>query len=245
MTEAVVGAALTLRAVVKTLGGSDRRFRLSVDALDLMPGDVAALTGPSGSGKSTLLEIIALANRPDAAETFVIGGRDGAIDIVALMAADDRTGMAALRARRIGFVLQTGGLVPFLTVAENVALPLQLAGREDIGDGAALLDALGISALARAWPAGLSVGQRQRVAVARALVHRPALLLADEPTAALDPGAKARTIELILDLAARFGAAVLVATHERDLFADRPVRRLRIETMSSESVVEARLEETT
>lgn len=243
MILAAAEAVLTLRAAVKTLGGADRRFRLSVEALDLMPGDVAALTGPSGSGKSTLLEIIALASRPDAAETFVIGGRGGAVDVAALLATDDRAGLAALRARRIGFVLQTGGLVPFLTVAENVALPLRLAGREDNGDCAALLDALGLAKLSKAWPAELSVGQRQRAAVARALVHRPALLLADEPTAALDPDAKMRTIELILDLAARFGAAVLVATHERAVFADRPVRRLRIETTSGETLVEARLEE--
>jgi putative ABC transport system ATP-binding protein len=187
---------------------------------------------------------VSVAHYPDAAAAFVIGGRAGPVDVMALIAADDRAGAAALRARRIGFVLQTGGLAPFLTVAENVALPLRLAGRRDDGDAAQVLEALGLGALKKAWPADLSVGQRQRVAVARAVVHRPALLLADEPTAALDPEAKAITLALILDLAARFGAAVLIATHERDLFADRAVRRLTIRTAAAGAGVEARLEET-
>lgn len=243
MTDAAAaGPALSLRGLRKTVGGADRRFALEADALDLVAGKVTLLTGPSGSGKSTLLEIAGLASRPDAVRRFEIATEAGPVDAGALLARGDRTALAALRAGSLGFVLQTGGLVPFLTVAENLALAQTLAGRPDAARAAALLEALGLEGLDRATPAGLSVGQRQRAAVARALAHRPAVLLADEPTAALDPASKAQTASLLVDAALRFGAAVLVATHEPAAFADAAARRYRLAVTTGPQGATARLE---
>ncbi len=234
--------ALSLRGLKKTLGGADRRFIMEAAALDLPAGRLTVLTGPSGSGKSTLLELIGLASRPDAVDAFTIAGASGEIDIAGLIAAGDVAALAEIRATGLGFVLQTGGLLPFLTVVENLDLAQKLAGRPDAQAAHALLDALGIADLASAWPAALSVGQRQRAAVARALAHRPALLLADEPTAALDPENKARAAALVLDVAERFGAAVLVATHERGVFAAEGVAVVTLVTQTDGGDVAARLE---
>lgn len=222
-------AALTLRGVEKTWASADRRFTFTVDALDLGRGEVVALTGASGSGKSTLLEIVGLACRPDRARRFEMNGTEGRADVAALHHRCDARGLASLRARRIGYVLQTGALLPFLTIAENVALPQRLAGREDPDEAAWLLERLDLGGIGRAYPADVSVGQRQRAAIARAMAHRPQLLLADEPTAALDPPNKVRVIDLFLELAARSRAAVLIATHERALVEGRGLRRLEVD----------------
>jgi putative ABC transport system ATP-binding protein len=218
---------LAMAGVVLTRDSADRRFVLEVEELSLARGEMVALTGASGSGKSTLLEIAGLAARPDRAARLEIAGRDGPVDATALHARGDRAALAALRAR-IGFVLQSGALLPFLTVAENVALCQRLAGRADPEGAAGLIEALGLAPVAQAWPSALSVGQRQRAAIARAAAHDPAVILADEPTAALDPPTKLRVADLLRRLADETGAAVLVATHERELFDSRADRCVEI-----------------
>jgi len=235
MSEARAGArVLGMRGVEKTWSGSDRSFTLRVHAFDLAAGEVVALVGASGSGKSTFLEIAGLATRPDRAAAFTMGGAGGPADAGRMHARRDSRGLAALRARRIGFVLQTGALLPFLTVAENVRLAQSLAGRGTPREADALLGRLGLAAAARAYPAELSVGQRQRAAIARAVAHRPAIVLADEPTAALDPPNKDRVVELFLELAADLGAAVVVATHEAQAVAGRAHRTVRVATAVTE-----------
>lgn len=207
----------------------DRRFVLEASGLLLGAGDALCLVGPSGCGKSTLIHLLALALKPDAASHFLLQTGEGRrIDLAALWRRDDDGALAALRARHCGYVLQTGGLLPFLTVRDNIALVQRLAGRAawPVAD---LAERLGLSALLEALPERLSVGQRQRVAVARAVAHGPDLILADEPTAALDPDSGALVMGLLLELVRESGAALVVATHDLEMVDRLALPRLAAE----------------
>ena len=214
------GAGLArIRRVIKRRQGADRAFELHIEALSVHRGQALALVGPSGCGKSTLIDLLALALRPDDGDAFVLSQDDNgdAADILGLWRADKLDHLARLRARRFGYVLQTGGLLPFLTVGNNVALPQRLAGKPDSARVRDLAARLGIAETLDDLPGRLSVGQRQRVAIARALAHRPPIVLADEPTASLDPINAGTVFELFLELVAENGAALVVATHDRDM----------------------------
>ncbi|MEV8563228.1 ABC transporter ATP-binding protein [Streptomyces sp. NPDC051917] len=176
-------------------------------SLTVAPGEALAILGPSGSGKSTLLNLIAGLDRPSTGTVTVAGVR---VDELG------ETGSARYRRTSVGMVFQFFNLLDDLTVADNVVLPAQLAGMargEAAGRAAELLQALGIDRLARAYPGRLSGGERQRVAVARALMNRPALLLADEPTGALDSKAGEDVRELLNDLHAD-GQTIVLVTHD-------------------------------
>lgn len=201
---------LRLEGVVATRRAGGAAFTLEVEALRLDPGALVAVTGASGTGKSTLLDVAALARRPDAVGRLEVAG----IDAAALWARGASDALAGLRARHFGYVLQTGGLVPFLTIGANAELAQDLAGRRDQTHLAALAERLGIGALLNRMPASLSVGQRQRAAILRALAHRPALVLADEPTASVHPDMAAAILALLAEQAREAGAAVLLATHD-------------------------------
>jgi putative ABC transport system ATP-binding protein len=176
-------------------------------SLTVAPGEAVAILGPSGSGKSTLLNLIAGLDRPSTGTVTVAGVR---VDTLG------EAGAARYRREHIGMVFQFFNLLDDLTVADNVALPAQLAG---MGRGEArrrtaeLLDVLGIGRHAQAYPGRLSGGQRQRVAVARALMNRPALLLADEPTGALDSAAGENVRQLLSELHAD-GQTIVLVTHD-------------------------------
>lgn len=208
------------------LGGDDRGFALEVESLRLAPGEVVGIVGPSGCGKSTLIDLLALLRRPQRASRWWLGK----IDVAALWQRRDLQACAALRAERVGVVLQTGGLLPSLPVRENVLLAQRLLGRLDLGWVDGLLQALDLLPLAARLPAQLSVGQRQRVAIARALAHRPALLLADEPTAALGIDHAPAAMDLLLALARDSGAALLIVSHDIELLERRqiPLRRCAV-----------------
>ncbi|MGH7117821.1 MAG: ATP-binding cassette domain-containing protein [Acetobacteraceae bacterium] len=209
-------ALLTVRELERTLG--NHGFTLDVASLDLAAGDRVAVVGPSGSGKSTLLGLLALALAPDRSARFVVWPPgSGPIDIAALWHQRRREALARLRARLIGFVPQTGGLLPFLSIAANIALPLSILGTDGGVAAAALAAALGIGHLLARRPHEISVGERQRAAVARALIAGPALLLADEPTAALHPSQAEAAMSLLVIAAAETRAALLVATHDEPL----------------------------
>jgi putative ABC transport system ATP-binding protein len=175
-------------------------------SLDVPGGTSVAVVGPSGCGKSTLLGLLGGLGLPTAGTVRV-----GPAVVSAL---DDRA-RAAFRRAAVGYVYQNDNLLPFLTVEENVAL--QRALTADGGDPAAparLLDRLGLGPLAHRVPDQLSGGQRQRAAIARAVVHRPNLLLADEPTGALDPHNAAVVVDLLLEAGQALGATLVVATHD-------------------------------
>jgi putative ABC transport system ATP-binding protein len=188
-------------------------FALEVPSLVLSPGEAVAVVGPSGCGKSTLIDVLALLRRPDAARCFEVLGED----IAALWANGGADACSAFRAERIGVVLQTGGLLPSLTVWENVTLSQQLLDRPDASWARSLLEALDLATLGQRFPSQLSIGQRQRVAVARALAHRPALVLADEPTAALGAEHAGPALDLLLTIGRAVGAALVIASHDRAL----------------------------
>lgn len=196
---------LKVEGLVKTVPGGRSLFG-GLD-LSLAPGEFVAVTGESGAGKSTLLNLIAGLDTPDAG-TVMIGG----VDIASL----DDDGRTALRRDRVGFVFQAFHVLPHLDLAHNVALPLALQGREareSLLAAEAMLEAVGLGGRGGAYPRELSGGELQRVAVARALVHRPGLILADEPTGNLDPETAARTLALFVDRVREAGTAVLLVTH--------------------------------
>jgi putative ABC transport system ATP-binding protein len=186
-------------------------------SLAMRSGEFVALLGESGVGKSTLLNCIAGMEIADAGRIDVAGQ-----DLAAL----DDDGRARLRRQHIGFVFQAFHVLPHLTVAENVALPLLLLGRPDPARVAALLDAVGLGGLGERMPAQLSGGQLQRVAIARAVVHAPALILADEPTGNLDPDTAERVLDVLRAQVRGAGAACLLVTHSAAAaaHADRVLR---------------------
>jgi len=206
-------ASVEVRSVSKAFDeGERRRDVLSDLSLTVAPGEVVALVGRSGSGKSTLLNVIAGIDRPSAGRIAVDG------QVVSELAERERT---LFRRRHMGFVFQFFNLLPTLTVEENVRLPLELVGRG--GDGAAraqvarLLGAVGLADRAGAFPDRLSGGEQQRVAVARALAHDPGLVLADEPTGALDGQTGQTVLELLLSLARDRQRSVILVTHSREV----------------------------
>lgn len=207
-------------------GQGNQSFSVELPELALARGEVAAITGPSGCGKSTLLEMIGLILAPADIERFDLGDPQ-AVDVAALLRGDAQALLADLRARRLGFVLQTGGLLPYLTARQNIFLTRRMAGLcapdDRLNDAAGRL---GIDRVLDKFPHQLSIGERQRVAFLRAIAHRPDLLLADEPTAALDPVQARHLFELIIELASQWNVAALVVTHDWNLVADCGIRKL-------------------
>ncbi len=205
-----------MRGVVKRYG-SGRGVRSVLDGVDLdvMPGELVAVTGRSGSGKSTLLHLLGGLDRADAGSIRVAG-----VQV-------DRMGgseLTDLRRHRIGFVFQFFHLLPELTGAENVILPARLAGdgRRAKARAAELIEQLGVTGAARQLPITMSGGEQQRLAIARALVHRPQLVLADEPIGNLDRESGHGVLALLREVAVD-GRAVILVTHDREAadLADR------------------------
>ncbi|HTW11476.1 MAG TPA: ABC transporter ATP-binding protein [Solirubrobacteraceae bacterium] len=186
----------------------------------VQPGEVVALGGPSGSGKTTLLQLIGSLDRPSSGTIMV--------DDVAV---HELTHPAAFRRDTVGFVFQLHHLLPSLTVQENVELTLiaaRMRKRERAERSLALLDEVGLTGRERDFPSSLSGGERQRVAVARALAGHPRLLLADEPTGALDSVASQRIWNLLLSVRENHGTTIIIASHDQTLLqhADRAINLL-------------------
>jgi putative ABC transport system ATP-binding protein len=212
-------AAIELRGVTRQYAMGEATVR-AVDqvSFEIPRGDFAALLGPSGSGKSTLLNLIAGLDRPTGG-SILVDGRD--------LATMDSAELAAYRRNTVGMIFQSFNLVPTMTLAENLEVPMRLAVVER-GDrarrSAELLAKVGLGKRAQHRPAELSGGEQQRGAIARALVNRPTLLLADEPTGNLDSRTGHEIMELIAELNATLGVTILMVTHEQAL-ADRYARR--------------------
>ncbi|GAB3129166.1 ABC transporter ATP-binding protein [Novispirillum itersonii] len=208
----------TIVLELRDLHGQRGDFRLTVPGLRLRAGQALAVTGPSGCGKSTLLDLLGLVLRPAAAGAFRVMGQD----VSALWAggAGGQSALAGLRAGAVGYILQTGGLLPYLSVAENIGLSPRLLGQTmDRGWFDHLVTQLGLQDHLKKAPRLLSIGQRQRVAMARALAHRPPLVLADEPTAALDPATADRALALLLGLSVDSGSALVLVSHDQGRIA--------------------------
>ena len=205
MTPAIIAENLC-----KTYG----RGNISVKALDrvsltLNTGETAALLGPSGAGKSTLLTMLGLIRQPDSGKIVI--GNETVFDN------GGRTDIRTFRRKNIGFVFQKANLLPFLNALDNVRLAMEIndvSGREAKQRAAELLEQFGLGDRLRFMPKELSGGQQQRVAIARALANRPRILLADEPTAALDSAMGRKVMELLRDAARNHNAGVLVVTHD-------------------------------
>lgn len=206
--------------------GLRKRYRLGGTVIDAISGislriergEFVAVLGRSGSGKSTLLSLLGLLERPDAGE-YRLDGRD-ATDL-------DETAQARIRNREIGFVFQLPALLPRATATENVALPLAYAGvgsADRLRRATEVLDRVGLAHRLRHWPNQLSGGEQQRVAIARAIVNSPSLILADEPTGALDSRTAAGILELIDELHQE-DRTIVVVTHAAEVAA-RAQRRI-------------------
>jgi ABC-type lipoprotein export system ATPase subunit len=188
--------------------------------LTLTPGEFVAVLGPSGCGKSTLLHVCGAMDRPTSGSV-----RIGEQDLATL----DDAALTRLRRETIGFVFQFFNLLPMLTVRENIALPQLLGGAnpaKTLAEATAMATRVGLAHRVDHRPAQLSGGEMQRAAIARALVHRPTLLIADEPTGNLDSAHGAHVLDLLVELHRETGVSILLATHAEEVaaLADRVVR---------------------
>ena len=216
-----------------TLRDGARSFTVQSGTWLVEPGDVVALTGGSGTGKTLLLEMLGLLRAPDGGAYGALGDQ-GAIEFHHFWSAPDAIARcAAARADIFGFVPQAGGLLPYLSVQENIALTQEISGRRDPRWITGLLDALDLAAIAALRPGELSIGQRQRVAIARALAHRPFCVIADEPTAALDPDNARRALGLLIDTARQSGSAAIISSHDHAALAHFDTRRLGLAITSA------------
>jgi putative ABC transport system ATP-binding protein len=192
------------RDLVKTYENGRTRALNGV-SLEVFSGEFVAIYGPSGSGKSTLLNLIGALDRPDSGELWVAGEN----------LTRSHGDLAGFRARKVGFIFQLHNLIPSLTALENVLIPtLELNGRDAPARARELLERVGLADKAHRRPPELSGGERQRVAVARALVNNPALILADEPTGSLDSKTERAVLELLRELQSERGVTLILVTHD-------------------------------
>ena len=206
---------VSLRGISKHFGVSETRIdALRQVSIDVAPGEVVALLGPSGSGKTTLLNVIAC----------ILDPSEGTMSLEGEVVFDQRwlrTDLRRLRLDKIGFIFQSHNLLPFLNAIDNVAIVLQLAGYDHSAArnrAVELLEYLEVGNRKNAFPAKLSGGEAQRVAIARALANRPRIILADEPTAALDSKRAQIVMDLLRKLALDQDACVIAVTHDEKIF---------------------------
>lgn len=205
------------------LEGDEPRTIFANLNLDIVEGEFVALLGRSGSGKSTLLNLVSGIDHPDDGEVHI------GEHIITALSEQERT---LFRRQHVGFVFQFFNLIPTLTVEENMMLPLELNGLDDKRhrqDALLLLDEVGLGKRRNSFPERLSGGEQQRLAIVRALVHKPLLLLADEPTGNLDEATSSQIVHILLRLHQQAGTTMLMVTHSREV-ASRADRVLQLET---------------
>lgn len=218
-----------LRDVVRDRASEGVTFRLRVPSLQITQGEKIALIGESGCGKSTLLDMLAFISKPSdfAAFRFRPEIENEAIDVAELWKKKQQNALGDLRKAHIGYVMQTGGLLPYLSVRENMSLSRSVLGMKADDTVEGLARHLGIARHLDKLPETLSVGERQRVAIGRALAHEPSIVIADEPTASVDPFAAEKIMSLFIELAEERNITVVVASH-----AWRHIKRLGLRRLA-------------
>lgn len=205
----------SLRNVVKERLIDGVGFRLVVPEIQISAQENIALVGHSGCGKSTLLDMLALILRPDSSDEFdlhPVGGDNH--DLAKLWHRDKQSKLSQIRKQHIGYVLQSGGLLPYLTVRENIELPRKLLKLPDDDSIDSISRVLGIDRQLDKLPGLLSAGERQRAAFARALSHRPSILIADEPTSALDPITAQKIMAVVMEVIRGLKITLITASHD-------------------------------
>lgn len=229
--EDAANAVFQIEGLTKERQAGGNTFKLTVKSLHVAQGEQIALVGQSGCGKSTLLDMLAMVLKPDEADQFLIHFSDGSE--FAAMQAWERgrlDAMSDFRGRHMGYVLQSGGLLPFLSVHDNIGLSRRLLNLPDDGAIERLAEDLGILDQLRKRPDELSAGQRQRVAIARALAHEPEIVMADEPTAALDPINSRKVMEMFVGLARDLNVTLVLSSHDWDMVKTLGLRRIKQRT---------------
>ncbi len=222
-----------LKDVVKTRASEGYSFRLRVPSLRITPGEKIALIGESGCGKSTLLDMLAFVLQPSSCDTFEFEAEGRSHDIAKAWKRRRQNRLAALRRRHLGYVMQTGGLLPYLSVRDNINLSRRILGMKEDGTVEALAKELGLHRHLHKLPGELSTGERQRVAIGRALAHRPAIVIADEPTASVDPFAAEKIMALFMQMVEERNITVIVASHAWRHIKQLGLRRLAHHTRRS------------
>jgi putative ABC transport system ATP-binding protein len=236
-----------LRDVIKTRESEGVAFRLNVPSLQIAQGEKIALIGESGCGKSTLLDMLSFILQPSSVGSFRFRPQnsgvdsnkkkpksDDAIDIKHYWDKNKQNTLGDLRRRHIGYVMQTGGLLPYLSVRDNINLSRSVLGMDDDGTAERLAKELGIHHHLNKLPEDLSTGERQRVAIGRALAHSPSIVIADEPTASVDPFAAEKIMSIFLELVEEMHITVIVASHAWQHIKRLELRRLSHHTQRSE-----------
>lgn len=205
----------SLKNVVKSRLVDGAGFRLQIPSIVIKAEENIALVGYSGCGKSTLLDMLALALHPDSMDEFSLTAKDEEPqDIALLWKKNKQNKLSKIRKEHIGYVLQQGGLLPYLTVRENIDLPRKLMNLPQDDSTRSLAKVMGIHRQLDKLPGLLSAGERQRVAFTRALSHRPAILLADEPTASLDPVTARKIMAVVMELVRGLKITMITASHD-------------------------------
>lgn len=215
---------LRIAGLSKALESAGTRFELRVPELALERGKFYGVVGRSGSGKSTMLDLLAMVAKPTSVEAYQLLAPEGVLDLARIVLADDDRAISAVRLSHFGYVLQTGGLFSFLTIAENLRLPFALSDRPvDEAHIERLVSLYDMADQMHKKPSALSGGQRQRVSILRALCLKPTIVLADEPTASVDENLADLIVAELKRLAAEQGVTVIMVSHDIELvrkFAD-------------------------
>ncbi len=220
----------SLENVVKERVTDGVGFRLVVPKIQISAEENIALVGHSGCGKSTLLDMLALILRPDGSDDFSLHPVDGdSSDIAQYWRRGSQSKLSQIRKQHIGYVLQSGGLLPYLTVRENIELPRRLLKLPDDDSIESISRVLGIQRQLDKLPGYLSAGERQRAAFARALSHRPSILIADEPTAALDPITTQKIMAVVMEVIKGLKITLITASHDWEHVYKMDLRTLKQE----------------
>lgn len=229
---------LTIKQLAISRSTGKSLFKVCLPELMVKAGEVVVIKGDSGSGKSTLLEMIGMILKPDEVDCYNLIVDEQYINIASLINDDNIDQQAKIRAHYCGFMLQTGGLLPFLSIRDNILLPFELLQQKiDYVRFDYLVDKLSISHLLSKYPKQLSIGERQRASFIRSIIHKPALLLADEPTSALDPYNANLLFDLIIQQAQQDNIAAIIVTHDWQRIADKGLFTLSANLASPQSSV--------